>query len=125
MSRATPHDRLSGMVIGPIIWAAHFLFVYIFQAVGCSLALHQRTWGGVNAIDAVLLLGTLLLLGAVLWGGVRALRAWRRYRGVGDDDFARRAAFMNGVALALYALSFLAIVWVTLPVLILPDPCRS
>ncbi|QKT04664.1 hypothetical protein HUS23_13020 [Ectothiorhodospiraceae bacterium 2226] len=133
MSWLTPHERLLGMVLGPILWAVHFLFVYIFQAVGCSLGLHRHDVLGLNLVDAVLLAGSAVLMALVVAGAVRSLLAWRRYRpsaghealDAAEGAAGQRRAFMARVAFTLFLLSLLAMIWVTVPIVLLPDPCLA
>lgn len=101
------------MLAGPIIWAAHFLFIYSFVGVVCARpALHVK-WMGAAMSSWVIVAASLLALAAM---AVIYLRLRGSMPRTGDP------AFLPWLAGTLSLLSAVAIIWETLPVLLVP-PC--
>lgn len=92
----------------PLLWAAHFLTVYIFVSLACLWRWHHASAFGLPLVEAVVAAATLAFVAAVLLCG----RAARR-RG----DFYGRAGLGIGL---LFAASTLM---VGLPTLLAPA-CR-
>jgi hypothetical protein len=113
------------VVLGPLIWAGHFLLVYVGAAILCQKAgraasLLPVQWA--TACATVLALAALALLTRTLWR-VRA-------RSLTDDDYEfehnspeERHRFLSHVALMLCALSAVAVIYTTIPVLLM-ESCR-
>lgn len=108
-------SRLSFMLAGLIIWAAHFGFVYGFNALACTFGFAGSQLLGVGVVVLAVGLATLLAFGAdilVLFRAVAGLRAM---------DLAKDSRrFMRYVAGSLAALSAVAVLWQGLPALIVP-----
>lgn len=113
------------VILAPVIWTAHFLFVYIFAAVFCEKA--GRTAGLSPVQIAVLAATVVALIGiALVTRGLWQVRA----RSLTDNDFdyehnspEERHRFLSHVALMLCALSAIAVIYGTLPALYL-ETCR-
>jgi hypothetical protein len=106
-SPAVPFTRVAGMLLGPVIWAAHFLIVYSLESLLCRAGAGH--WHGV-VIAAVTALAVASL---AVHGG----RQFQRLRMRGVSGFLARAA------LTLDALSLVAIMLVAAVGLALPS-CR-
>jgi hypothetical protein len=111
-----------GALGGLIVWAAHFGLVYVANAIACERDLAGRTVLGLPLVP-VLVLGAsalaLLVLGVIASGAERRLR--RSPAGEpGEEDDERRFLARLGLAVALVAA--LAILWQSVPALIL-RPC--
>ncbi|MGV3740796.1 MAG: hypothetical protein ACO1NO_00620 [Burkholderiaceae bacterium] len=96
---------------GPIVWAVHFLFVYGFTGVLCARPGWQAQWLGIGMHEWGIGLASLaaLILLALIHIGI-----WRRQSVQANATFVVR----TGAALAL--LSSLAIIWESLPLLLVP-----
>jgi hypothetical protein len=124
------HDRaqrvrysLWTLVVPPSIWAAHFLFCYVFAAIHCAKAGRLASLGPIRVeIGAA----TVVALGAV---GICAFVAWAQSRISGHPPPHResteedRARFLGVAGLLLAGLSAVAIVFTALPAALIGD-CR-
>jgi hypothetical protein len=95
---------------GPILWFAHFMFVYVVAEAGCT-----GEGQGLRAFNppvplVVTLAATALFAAAVAAIAIWALRRWRR--GV--------QAGMAFGGLLLSCLSLIAILWVGVPAILFP-----
>ena len=99
------------LLAGPLIWAAHFIFVYAANGIFCA----RPRWGGlwVDAGLATWVLGAaaLLAIAAIALVYRRQRAHWPRTDDVG---------FYPWVAGSLSLLSIIAIIWQSLPVLWVP-----
>lgn len=97
---------------GPLIWAMHFLTIYGGSGVICARpAAAQLQWLGLHATDW----WTLIASGAAIAAIGAVLLYLRR-----ASDHARQAGFIPWITTALGMLSIIAILWETLPVLLIP-----
>lgn len=119
MARAISRDSLVGMVGGPLIWAAHFLVVYVFTALACAFRFADRVFLGTSVVTSLMVIATLLALAALAWLG---RLAWGRYRGAGGPERSRHRFFAL-VTLLLCVLSAIGVAYAGLPLLMLA-PCR-
>jgi hypothetical protein len=103
---------------GLLIWAAHFGFVYVFNALACARNFHRLHLLGFSVVPLTIVLGTAIASAAVLALMFIALRA----RGHIDDARDSSADFLRHLAVAVALLSLLAIGWIGLPAIIVP-PC--
>jgi hypothetical protein len=116
-------ETLWTLFTGPVVWAFHFLACYVMAAVWCA---KQESTGfvtvqiGIGVVTTVAL--TLIVLSAWL--------SWRQW-GFGtqqpphDDATARdRTLFQGFATLLLSGLSFVAVLYVTLPLLFI-NGCAS
>jgi hypothetical protein len=103
---------------GLLIWAVDFLFVYVFAAIACARGFADARIAGMRVIQFVTILVTLLALAA------SAITMWimlRRLRHEPEQDSS--LTFIRFLALALGALATLAIIWNSLPPIVLRDQC--
>ena len=108
-SEARPVTDLLFAVAGPLVWAAHFFSVYLTEALLCSTqepAL-QRSVHFMAGSQTVLALVVMLVIAI-------------QHR---SDDSAGRRSAVPAFALPLTLLSALAVIWSSLPSLLLPA-CR-
>jgi len=96
---------------GPLVWALHFLVVYGFNGVLCARPAMQDYWLGIPLSSWVIcgVSGLALVAMALLY-----LRSRSRLPAVGNPRF------LPGLAAALTLLSALAVIWETVPALMLP-----
>lgn len=113
------------VLLAPTIWALHFLVVYPGVAVYCAKA------GRDAALDparAAVLAASTVALGFLVW---LFLGSWRRRRpSATDADFSfegntpeERHRFLTHMSLASSALSIVAVIYTTIPILVL-ETCR-
>jgi len=105
---------------GLLIWAADFLFVYVFAALACARGYSSAEIAGMRvvpfaAVTASVLAFTLTLLSMRI--------SWRRLRRAPAQD--SNAIFIHFLAVALGALGLLAIVWNLLPAIVLSSDCAG
>jgi len=99
------------LLAGPLVWAGHFLFVYALNGVRCARPGMEEYWLGIAVASWAIGLAGVLALAAIGWFH-RHLRA--RLPASGD------ARFLRSVAGGLSLLSAVAVIWQTLPVLLVP-----
>ncbi|MDQ8732164.1 hypothetical protein [Bradyrhizobium sp. LHD-71] len=115
----TAFIRKSLFVLGGLlIWAAHFGFVYIFNALACARNFHELRLFNLGIVPLAIGLGTALAAAAVLTLLVVAVGAPSRIVGTQEPS----ASFLSQLAAAVALLSLLAIGWSGLPALLVP-PC--
>ena len=118
----SPH-RLTGMAAPWAVWALHFVAVYSLQGVTCAEDVLRREVAGAETASWILLALGVIALAATAWLGLRAWRAWRQARRVVQPAVAvRRQRFSSAVVMLSALLASVAIVFTTIPVLMLP-PC--
>jgi hypothetical protein len=129
MAVDVPHlsdrDSLWSLIISPSVWAAHFLFVYVFAAIICEKApAGGAILLGLDAVRLGVLAATLVALAAIVWAGLVAWTRWRdqasqaqsRIFAAHDSDTVEsRRRFMAFSAVLLSGLSFVAVVFQALP----------
>ena len=97
------------MFYGPLIWAGHFLAVYVLAALACARNFAHVEWLGKGVTQWGISILTLAALAAV----AAVILVLRRH----DGNFSRFAAWTT---LTLGLLSVLAIVWEALPAYLVP-----
>ncbi len=116
-------ETLWTLFTGPVVWACHFLACYIMAAVWCA----KRGDTDFHFVQAGI--GTVTLVALVLI----VLSAWLSWRQWGfgtkdpphDDATAQdRIMFQGYATLLLSGLSFIAVLYVALPLLFI-DGCAS
>lgn len=115
-------DSLFSLVVGPVLWGAHFLTVYFVTAIHCA-----KGWPYVGLTIAV---ATLVAVGMIVLGGWIAWRRWHGEDWDGDwipahdtPDLDSRRRFLAYAALLLCGASLIATVWEALPALFM-ESCR-
>lgn len=98
------------MFAGVIVWAVHFTAIYSFTALACARGFSQLQWLGLGVVTWAIGGATLIAATATLVILVPALRTARR-------------SFESWMAAGVAALALIAILWETLPVMMLPV-CR-
>src|SRR5690606_17395364 len=53
------------LLAGPIIWAAHFVFVYSVHGIACARPASHNYWGGVSLASWIIVAASLLALAAM------------------------------------------------------------
>jgi hypothetical protein len=110
--RVTPFIRnLLLMFTGPLIWAAHFISIYGFNGVLCARPHWNIAWEGMR-LSSWGILGAAVI--AVLAITVILLRV--HPHDMTDDN----REFTLWMSLVLSLLAMVAVVWETVPVLLLP-----
>lgn len=96
---------------GPVIWAVHFFLVYGTNALLCARVpwLAKLIWLGQPASTWITLATSVLGCAALVWLILRAPR--RGFPG-------GRSSFLTTVGRTLCGLSLVAVIWQTLPVLL-------
>jgi len=107
------------ITLGPLVWAVHFVLSYSATAVFCAKldqpqeAIAWLRWGIVG--------GTLLALGVIAWLGRNAWHQWREDNpDIWEDPAATsedRHQFLGHAALLLAVISFIGVIYTTLPAL--------
>jgi hypothetical protein len=123
-ARHTKTANLLVITAGPVIWAAHFLMIYIYQAVMCHFGWAGGTLLGFDQVRVVIAAATALAMGLVAWIG---LREWMRWRII-DQPPAENGRWSTRRLLSFAAwsaagLSLVAIVWQAMPTFLMPV-CR-
>lgn len=99
------------MFSGPLIWAAHFLFIYVLNGVVCARPAAQVEWLGIGAASWGINAATIVAIGAI---AAIQLRIKTRQTQAGNPDF------IDWITTTLSLLSAIAIIWQTLPVFLVP-----
>jgi hypothetical protein len=110
-------ESLWTLFTAPVVWAAHFLVCYVLAAVWCA----KRGDAGFAVVQAGIVVATVLALAMIV---LSAWLAWRQW-GFGtqdpphDDPTVRdRILFQGFATLLLSGLSFVAVLYVALPLLL-------
>ncbi len=130
MTRLPEFDRdsLFSIIAGPMVWAVHFLVLYVMAAVACAKGFYDAE---ILGIGVVRLIGAAVTLGAVVLILHGTRMSWRRWRtgpsspppphDASDPD--SRSRFIAYSGLLLCGLALIATVWQALPLLFF-DACR-
>lgn len=103
--------RLLDAMLGLILWAGHFLIVYIGAAMACVLQLDAESADARTALRVVL---TLVTVGVA---GLIALHGFRRYRQQRHDPDQR---FRISITIGCDAIAIVAILGQLLPIWLVP-----
>jgi hypothetical protein len=95
------------MFSGVIIWAAHFTVIYAVAALACARGFAETQWLGASLIAWAIGAATLVAIAAILLMVVPALRS-------------ARESFESWMTAAVGALALLAVVFETVPVVMVP-----
>lgn len=96
---------------GPIIWAAHFAFIYSTHGIICARPALRDVWAGAPGFSWIIVAASLVALAAM---SLIYLRLHARMPHIGNPGF------LPWLAGALSLLSAVAIIWETMPVLWTP-----
>jgi hypothetical protein len=118
MMLAHPAAALGFLFAGFIIWAARFLAIYVFTALACAKGFAGASLADIGIVPAFIGAATLIAIAANIWVILHGVSRVRRQPEARDEFDA--VPFVGYVAAAVAALSIVAIVWETLPVLIIP-----
>ena len=108
------------LIVPPSVWAAHFLFCYLWVAISCAKL------GAFPRFPVAFVIGTFVALAIITASGAIA---WVQTRGPGDDPpheqgtDVDRLRFLAKSTLLLAGLSFVAVLFTAAPALMLTD-CR-
>ncbi len=111
------------LIVPPGVWAAHFLFCYLWAATSCA---KTRALTPFSQLPNAAMIATILALVLIAIAGVIA---WRKERTPGDPPPHEqgteidRLRFLAKATLLLSGLSFVAVIFTALPLLFLHD-CR-
>lgn len=117
---ARDRGSLLGIAFAPMIWAGHFLFVYVLAAIICAKSPQQlaATAGIIAVSTAIAAIGILL----VAWPSMLVVRRERRAEPAEDSPAGRRW-FLARASLLLSGLSLVAVFLQTMPA-VLAASCR-
>jgi hypothetical protein len=111
------------LIVPPAAWASHFLFCYLWAAIGCAPGQGPHSpWRLPLAVGVATAVALLVI-------SVSGIVAWVQERTPGDEPphesgtDVDRLRFLAKSTLLLAGLSFAAVVFTALPVLYLTD-CR-
>ena len=117
-------DNLWTLIAAPTIWGFHFLFCYFLAAYQC--APNADPFKEIGSTRVAIVAVTLISLGLIALILRRAWREWRTegggFRNAQNTPQARER-FLEFSTLLLAGLSFVAVIFETLPVLLIGD-CR-
>lgn len=106
MSSTVSLRQARDALVGPVIWAAHFLAVYASESLICR-------WDQPPTHDAIVASATVLALLTILLHACRAVRC------PGASGSSRSGRFLRSTSLALDGLSLVGIGWVGLAAILL------
>jgi hypothetical protein len=113
-SRHGAMSRLLDAFFGFVVWAGHFLAIYIAEAVACQLGLGYRDRRVQSGFIGILAIATVLTAAVVL------LHGFRRWRQRGEE---RAGAFLIQIAVGHDAVAAVAILWQLFAIFMVPI-CR-
>lgn len=117
-------DTLWTLITTPTVWALHFLACYVLAAYQC--APNDAIFETIGTVRLVIAGLTAAALVAIVLVGLRGFREWRMNQGSfphADDTPEDRERFLEFSSVLLAGLSFVAVLFVALPALLLVD-CR-
>jgi uncharacterized membrane protein YhaH (DUF805 family) len=132
VARAFERDSLFSLIVGPMVWAAHFLIVYITAAIACAHGFFDDEILGIRIVQLIGGGATLVALALILDSLVLS---WRRWRGRPSDgeptplpphdssDVTSRRRFMAYASILLSGIALIATVWQSLPLVFFAS-CR-
>ena len=125
-ARVIERDSLLGMVGAPIVWAVHFVTVYVLVSLACAFRFAEGRVLGIGIVPFLIGIATLIAVILITMLARLGYRRWRQTeadRRRMDPDLWERRRFMALTALLLSGLSLIATIWVAVPVALI-EPCR-
>lgn len=106
-----------GILAGPIMWAFHFMIVYMVAEFGCRANFVNLPYFSPDGIRAFIGIVTVVFVFSVASGGIIAYRSWNTLQnnGEGDSPQNERAQFLVKMGLFLSALFILSIIFTAMP----------
>lgn len=117
--RAQP--GLVSIAVPMLIWALHFVGVYGFRALACESGWRSSAGGVLDTITVALIGFAIVAFVALGVVAVRALRVLQSDAGAKTTDTIPRRRFLSRITLALCVISAIAVVYSTIPALLLPS----
>jgi hypothetical protein len=117
-------DDLWTLISAPTVWALHFLICYPSAAVVCARV--EDTFKPIAGVRLTIAVATAVALVLIAASGIRAWKEWRAGEGRmphDSDTAADRERFLEFSTVLLAALSFVGVLFVAMPALVLAD-CR-
>jgi hypothetical protein len=96
------------MLSGALVWALHFMTIYVFTALACARGFAEVRWLGITVVSWTIGAATTIALVAAVTIITVAMRE------------GRPAGFNAWMTTSVAALAVVAIVWETLPALMVP-----
>jgi len=128
VARAIERDSLFSLIVGPMVWVAHFLSIYVFTALACARGFFEVEALGLGIVPLVGGALTLVAVALIVDAGVLSWRRWHAAQGEeqpphDDNHPASRRRFMAYAGLLLSGIALIATIWEALPILFLTT-CR-
>lgn len=101
--------RMTG---GLLTWAAHFAVIYGLTALACARGFADAAWLGVGVVSWGIGIATVVALAAIALLTAGAVRTAAKS--------ARGPVFRDWMTMAMGAAGVVAVIWQTIPVLIVP-----
>jgi len=91
------------LLAGPVLYSVYFVLGYLIAEAGCNTALRTNTLFGINAVAAIIVGLTGLTTLLLVYTGIGAYRAWRRYQNgdATDHEVHRPFVWRSGLLLGL------------------------
>ena len=109
--------QVVGMLSGMIAWALQFTIIYGVTSTLCGRGWADASLFGIGAVQAVIVVTTLL---ALVPAALMFMVLLRAYRGLEEQGASAATAFMVNAGILINGLSFVVILWQGAPALILP-----
>lgn len=121
MTRTSLSPSLAYSVLaGPIVWAIHFVSVYMITEFGCRANFNNWLFITPANIHLIILIMTIVSLLSVGFGGALAYRQWRTQDNHSEiDSSTKTQGFLVMMGMLLSALFLFAIVMTAAPTLFL------
>jgi hypothetical protein len=107
------------VLAGPLVWFAHFVFVYAVAEFGCAANFTNMDVISPSAIRTIIVLATVAACIAVGVAGVLGYRQRSALSRDGVTPAETRMLFINSIGLGFSVLFFVSIVFSALPVFFL------
>ena len=112
--------RLTGIAAPMLLWALHLVVVYSLQGVTCAEGLALTRHAGLTVLAWSVLALTAVTFALLAWLGRRARRGWQPHTRPLRARARRATPLRRGASGALCVLSAVAVLFTTIPVLLLP-----